>query len=455
MKKKRTKLIATIGPSSQSVATLEKMMRVGMDVARLNFSHGSHASHRGLIRAIRSASRKAKCNTAILADLQGPKIRLATLPSPVRVKRGDRIELPVGFPKFGTFLKKGGSILLDDGRVTAEYLSGKGETIFVKVTSGGELSSHVGLAVPGLKLKDVSTLTQKDKEDAIFAMGEHVDWLVQSFVTKASDVAPLRRLILAKADAGFSPKIMVKIERAEAVQNARAIIKVADGIMIGRGDLGLDLPVEKVPIAQKKIIALCREAGKPVVVATHMLESMTSSPRPTRAEVSDVANAVIDHTDAVMLSGETAKGAYPVETVSVMARTVAETEASVYDDIVPVQLMKHPTKEQAFAFMLAELVYAKRIKHLVVSLGDIGLIEALSLYRPEVPVFVLGTEASGLRQELLRWSVEPVRVSETVLNGEPGVLVKFLQKQRQVTKGSTVTVIGYRGSIPVFTTVKV
>lgn len=447
--------MATIGPSSQSQATIARMLRAGMNAARLNLSHGTHASHRRLIRAIHQASRKAKRNVALLADLQGPKIRVGALSSTIVVKRGLVVELPVTFSGLGKHLKKGVRVLLDDGRVEAEYLSGTGGTITVKIMSGGELTSHVGLAVPGLKLEGVAVLTAKDKDDAFFAMREHVDWLVQSFVTKPSDIAALRRFVRAHADPRFEPKIMAKIERAEAVKNARALIKVADGVMIGRGDLGLDIPPEEVPLAQKKIIRLCREAGKPVVVATHMLESMIRDPRPTRAEVSDVANAVIDHTDAVMLAGETAKGAYPLEAVGMMARIIAETEASAYDDVAPVARARRPDKIQIFAFMLAELVYAGRVEHLAVQADDVGLLEALALYRPEVPVFVFGTDSHVLRQELVRWGVEPVKIPSSLEGAAPERLAKFLQKEHQVKKGETVTMVHYRGKEPVFTTVKV
>ncbi len=452
---RRTKIIATVGPASQSVATLERMMRSGMNAARLNFSHGTHASHRGLIRSIRKASQSAKRNVAILADLQGPKIRLGILPSSIRVKRGDRIVLPVTFFGLGAHVKSGARVLIDDGRVEAEYLSGKGETITVRIMSGGELFSHAGLAVQGLNMKGVSVLTSKDKDDAYVAMKEHVDWLVQSFVTRPSDLASLRRFVRTHADPGFEPKLMAKIERAEAVKNARALIAAADGVMIGRGDLGLDLPPEEVPLAQKKIVKLCREAGKPVVVATQMLESMMTNPRPTRAEVSDVANAVIDHTDGVMLAGETAKGAYPVEAVEMMRRIIVETEASAYDDVAPEKRTGRLSKVQSFAFLLSELAYVGRVKHLSVSIHDTSLLEALSMHRPEVPVFVLGTDPYALRQEMIRWGAEPVKIPPSLEGAEPERLATFLKKERQVKKGSAVTVVHARGKEPTFTTVKV
>lgn len=455
MSRTRTKIIATIGPASQAPATLERMLRAGMHSARLNFSHGTYASHKKLLRAIRSASLKAKRPVVILADLQGPKIRLGELEKPLKVKKGEVVELPVGFPKFGRFLKKGDALLLDDGRVLATYQSGKGDTITVRVTQGGELLSHAGLAAPGARMPGVSSLTPKDKEDATFAMGQHVDWLVQSFVTTSSDVVALRRFVKRTADPGFEPKIMVKIERAEAVKNAKAIIKVADGVMIGRGDLGLDLPIEQVPVAQKTLVQLCREAGKPVVVATQMLESMMTNARPTRAEVSDIANAVVDHADAVMLSGETAKGAYPLECVEMMHRVILETEASVFDNVPPKPVSKRPTKEQAFALMMAELVFAGRVEQIAVRATDRMLLQAIVWHRPEVSLFVVDANSAVLRQSLLEWGVEPVRMSVAVMERGAKVIAETLRKERQVKRGSTVTVVGYEGSDPTFQTIRV
>jgi pyruvate kinase len=430
------------------------MMRAGMNAARLNFSHGSHASHKALINAVRLASKRAKKNVMILADLQGPKIRLGQLPSVLKCKAGDVVRLPLTMRGFGKHLKKGALLLIDDGRVEAEYISGKADEITVKIKSGGELSSHVGINAPGVKLKGVRILTEKDFEDVKFAVSQNVDWLIQSFVTKAGDVNLLREFVSKNSDCKHAPKIMAKIERAEAVKNAEQIISAADAVLIGRGDLGLDVPPEQVPLAQKKIIQLCREAGKPVVVATHMLESMIKNPLPTRAEVSDVANAVIDHTDAVMLSGETAKGAYPLEAVQMMNKIIVEIEKSVYDDIPPRRSKCKQCKEHVFAFMLAELVYAGRIQNLAVMERDEKLISALNLYRPEVPAFILCEDARSLRQEIVRWAVEPVKISEKMVDANPEEIARFLNKQRQVAKGKTVTVIGYRACEPVFTTVK-
>ncbi|MDA1038304.1 MAG: pyruvate kinase [bacterium] len=454
MQKKRTKIVATIGPSSQSVATLKKMLREGLDVARLNFSHGTHASHRKLIQSVRKASKEAKKNVAIMADLQGPKIRIGDLPSLIKTKKGEEHIIPVTLPQLGASLKKGDKILIDDGRCEAVYLSGKKDTITIKMLTRGEFGSHAGLAIPGLKLKGVSSITEKDVADVIFSMDQKVDWIVMSFVTEAKDVKALRKIINTHAQKGFVPKICVKIERALAVKNAASIISEADSVMIGRGDLGLDIPIEDLPVVQKDIVAMSRELGKPVIVATQMLDSMTHNRRPTRAEVSDVANAVIDHTDAVMLSGETAKGEYPVETVSMMAAIVQDTEKSTYDDILPKHLKKRAGKIETFAFMIAEMVYAGRIKALAVPEKDKEVAWAISRFRPEVPVYLIGSDAFVLRQYLLRWAVEPVRVSKNFDFDDANAIVSYLRKQKQVASGKPVTVIGFHGKNPTFQTVK-
>ena len=213
MKNKRTKIIATIGPASQSVATLERMIRAGMNAARLNFSHGTHASHRKLFRSVREASRRAKRNVTIIADLQGPKIRFGALPAPLKFKNGDKIELPVTMKGLGRHIKKGDLVLIDDGKMEAEYISGKADTITLKMKSRGELLSHQGVSIPGLHLKGVSALTTKDKADAMFAMNQKANWLVQSFVTQASDVKLLRKLVKKYSHKGYEPKIMVKEEQ--------------------------------------------------------------------------------------------------------------------------------------------------------------------------------------------------------------------------------------------------
>lgn len=342
---RRTKIVCTVGPASSSPATLEKMMRAGMDVARLNFSHATHTDHKRLLRAIRSAAKKAKKHISILGDLQGPKIRLGVLPEAgVELPAGGRVVLttatekyvggriPVTYKKLHLDVKKGHRILIEDGIYELVVTRVAGHSVETKVVNGGKVTSHKGMNFPDSTLK-VSAITAKDKDDALFGIEQGVDWIALSFVTSATPVRALKRLIKQKTPKGKKQaRVIVKIEKHEAIDHFDEILKATDAVMIARGDLGVEIDAQEVPIRQKEIIHACRHAGKPVIVATQMLDSMIRNPRPTRAEVSDVANAVFDCTSAVMLSGESASGKYPVEAVKMMGKIVKEAEASCYDD---------------------------------------------------------------------------------------------------------------------------
>ena len=324
--KKRTKIVCTIGPASEKASTLTSMMKAGMDVARLNFSHGTYLQHRNLYRTIRSVATKLGRPISIIGDLQGPKIRLGILPKEgVVLRSGEEVLfttatdqykngiIPVTYDQLHKDVKVGERLLIDDGLIEAHVLEVKGKTIRVRIVNGSLVTSHKGMNFPDSKL-NVSALTNKDKEDLLFMVPLGVDWVVLSFVTSPEDVKTLRRLIKKAAKPGqVLPRILAKIEKHEGIDRFDEILEVVDGVMIGRGDLGVEIPPEDVPVHQIEIIEKCRLNGKPVIVATQMLESMKEHPRPTRAEVSDVANAVFDHTDAVMLSAETATGKYPVK----------------------------------------------------------------------------------------------------------------------------------------------
>jgi pyruvate kinase len=343
---RRTKIVCTIGPASEKPTTLTAMMRAGMDVARLNFSHGTHSGHRALYRSIRKAAKTVGKHVPIIGDLQGPKIRLGTLPKEgVHLTTGSDIVisttidtyrdgvLPVTHKKLHKELKVGERVLIDDGLVEAKVHAVRGKRIQVKIINGGKVSSHKGMNFPDSNLT-VSAMTAKDKKDAEFAVKLGVDWLALSFVTDAKEVKTLKRLIKKHTPKGQSlARVIVKIEKRKAIDNFEAILKAADGVMIARGDLGVEIDAEEVPVRQKEMIETARRAGKPVIVATQMLDSMMRNPRPTRAEVSDVANAVFDHTDGVMLSGESATGKYPLKAVKMMKKIVVEAEASPFDDV--------------------------------------------------------------------------------------------------------------------------
>lgn len=324
--------MCTVGPASAELKILTAMVKAGMDVARLNFSHGTQEEHARLMRTIRAAGKAAKKAVPILADLQGPKIRLGVLKNGIRLVKGKTVTLPVTYPSLYKDLKKGDRVYLDDGLMEATFVRGKLGEIEILVVQGGLATSHKGLNFPDATLK-VPAMGAKDKDDVIFGIRERVDWFALSFVTRASQVLALKRLIKQQTPRGKpTARVMVKIEKHEAFEHLEKIIQAADGVMVARGDLGLEINAEEVPVRQKEIIEACRRARKPSVVATQMMDSMIRNPRPTRAEVSDVANAVFDCASAVMLSGETASGKYPLQAVKTMAKIVKEAEASCYDD---------------------------------------------------------------------------------------------------------------------------
>jgi len=335
---RRTKIVCTIGPATASPAAIRSLAVAGMNVARLNFSYGTHESHAAVIAAIRSVAGDLDRPIAVLQDLCGPKLRVGEIPGgEVRLRSGDEItlrlrgrpapgDIPLPLPELAGAAEPGQRLLLSDGRIELRVVASAGSAISCRVAIGGLLESHQGINLPDAVLP-IRTVTPKDLVDFRFGVEQKVDWVAMSFVRRAQDLAPLRRL--AK-DAGADLPLISKIEKHEAIADLDNIIDASDGIMVARGDLGIELPLAQVPILQKKIISRSNAAGKPVITATQMLESMIASPRPTRAEVSDVANAVFDGADAVMLSGETAAGHYPTAAVRVMAEVVARAE-SAYD----------------------------------------------------------------------------------------------------------------------------
>jgi len=332
---KRTKIIATIGPAVSSVSLISRLIRAGMDVARINFSHGEREDHFARIRMIRQAAKRAGRHIAIIQDLQGPKLRVGKMRGDaVPLRQGDAVTITtkkvlgteklisVTYPRLGRDLRTGDLVLLDDGRLALKVLQKGPGAIQCRVVRGGILKSNKGVNLPGTPLS-LPSLSHKDKEDLLFGISQGVDYIALSFVRTADDVYATRRFI---RNAGASIPIIAKIEKPEAIRNLEDIIDTADGIMVARGDLGVEVSPEHVPLLQKRIIRACNEAEKPVITATQMLESMIESSQPTRAEASDVANAILDGTDCVMLSGETAVGKHPVQAVDVMARIAERAE---------------------------------------------------------------------------------------------------------------------------------
>lgn len=462
MHKKRTKIVCTIGPASSSEETLNELMKAGMNMARLNFSHGKHEAHAEFIERIRRLADEAGEPIAILQDLQGPKIRAGELPEEgVELKEGSEVifttgepsikdmRLPVTYDRLHEDVKAGERILMDDGLLSAKVTAVEGQDIKCKIIDGGKLTSHKGINLPETDVS-VSSITEKDKKDLKFGVEQGVDWVALSFVRSAKEVYDLRYMIkefeeeLGEEYVRRPPiRIIAKIEKGEAVRNIDEIIEAVDGIMVARGDLGIEMPAEDVPLIQKRLIDKCLLKSKPVVVATQMLDSMIRNPRPTRAEVSDVANAVIDHADAVMLSGETATGKYPVESVETMARVIVETEESPYDDlIVTHDLEKAETTDQAVAEVASLLVKDIDAKMVLVASisGDTGRL--VSRYRPQVPVFVATNEIRVQHQLNVSWGVRsfvipPCRSVEELVDRSIG----YLKKEKFAKAGDRIIVV--------------
>lgn len=423
---KKTKIVATIGPASESEPMLTSLIKAGMNVCRLNFSHGNHEEHLVRLKNIRTVAEKLGTPTAILQDLSGPKIRIGDFyQDRVMLKKGsiftlttklcvgDETRVHVNYKALPKEIKKGDAILLDDGKKRLEVLSVNGEEIKCRVIVGGETKGRRGVNLPGVALK-ISCLTAKDKKDVIFGIENKVDYVALSFVRRASDIRELRT-ILNKAKS--TAMIIAKIETEEAIQNIDAIIAEADGVMVARGDLAVEVPAEQVPLLQKMMIEKCNIAGKPIIVATQMMESMIKSPVPTRAEVSDVANSILDGADAVMLSEESALGEYPVETVSMMTRVALSVEKkyphheALYGDILTARAnVNSKYKDVADSITLATVRTASNVGAVaIVALTESGFTpRMISRYRPEQTIIAMSARTHVVEQLALSFGCFPV-----------------------------------------------
>ncbi len=438
MKKKRTKILCTIGPASSSVSVLSRMIDAGMDIARLNFSHGTKADHKKLIKNIRAASRKVGERVAVLQDLQGPKIRVGDLPEKgIMLRAGQEVRFTVAkveykadgpihisYDKLHKDVKKGDRLLINDGLIETECIGVRGKEIKVKVKTGGLLLAHKGCNLPDTDLS-IGAFTEKDRDDLLFGLEEGVDWVALSFVSSADEIEAVKRIIAAKCRSlrRLPVKIMAKIERRQAVDNFVEILNAADGIMLARGDLGVEIPFEEVPIVQKELVEVCRQAGKPVVVATQMMDSMTENRRATRAEVSDVSNAIIDHTDAVLLAQETAIGDYPVVAVQSTAAIIKETEDSRLDDITFLQFYDLDDIETSLAQSLHVMAENNQIDLIVTAQGYGDIARKINVFRPNAPIVVACKDELAARQMLMRAGVWPI-----VLDDAPGSFIHRVQR---------------------------
>jgi pyruvate kinase len=413
----KTKIIATIGPATSSYEMLKKIVEAGVDVCRINFSHGDHETHLAVINNVRALNEELGTNICLLGDLQGPKLRIGEMDGgSIELKKGDKVVLTsekcignnkrvyVSYKRLAQDVKPGESVLLDDGKIEMKFLEILSDSeVLAQVVHGGDLKSRKGFNLPNSNLSTPS-LTEKDKIDLDFALKNDFDWIGLSFVREAADITDLRKIIEAKNP---RTRIIAKIEKPQAVKNFDKILKETDGIMVARGDLGVELPMQKVPIIQKQIVEKCIAASKPVIIATQMMESMIENASPTRAEVNDVANAVLDGADAVMLSAETSVGKFPLKTIQVVERILAEVEINAnpyYKGRKPVK--ESPTfisDEICFtAVRMSEHLNAKTIVGMTHS-GYTGI--KISSFRPNCDIFIFTNNKPVLRTLNLVWGV--------------------------------------------------
>ncbi|MBE9524599.1 MAG: pyruvate kinase [Chloroflexi bacterium] len=419
---RRTKIVATIGPASQDEEKITQLIQAGVNVFRINFSHGDHKTHDQVIRSIRSVSQLSGSPVTILQDLQGPKIRIGEIYTgetelepgqqftlTTRSVPGDNREISVDFPELPNYVKADDKILLDDGNLELLVISSENTDVMTQVILGGTLKPHKGINLPGIEL-DIQGFTEKDAKDLAFGMDHGVDLVAVSFVRSSKDVERVREAIINSSRARFETPIIAKLERPEALENLEAIVKTADGVMVARGDLGVEMSPEFVPIAQKQIIDSANQNAKIVITATQMLESMIYNPRPTRAETTDVANAIFDGSDAVMLSGETAVGKYPVQSVKMMNAIIAQAEAHIgeWGQCFNTPSTK-PIKDDAYYMTLAarELAHDRNVAGIAVFTKSGRSALLMSKARPDVPIFAFTPELTTYQQLGIMWGVIP------------------------------------------------
>ncbi|ERJ58502.1 pyruvate kinase [Sphingobacterium paucimobilis] len=415
---KRTKIVATLGPASSNIEILTSMIAKGVDVCRLNFSHGSQADHLQVINTINEINAKHSFNVSILADLQGPKIRIgkmkeggailingSTVEMTTNELIGDEKQIYITYENFPNDVKENEIILLDDGKLQLRVLStNHKDTVVCEVVHGGILTSRKGVNLPNTKVS-IPSLTEEDLDNLNFALDHGADWIAMSFVRSAEDIEQCKEIIAAK---GSHAKIIAKIEKPEAIENIDAIINATDAVMVARGDLGVEMPMEEVPGLQKIIVQKCRNLSKPVIIATQMLESMITTPRPTRAEVNDVANSVLDGADAVMLSGETSVGEFPEIVIETMAKVITHVESTsypYYSEKVDafIEVNKIPDAICGSSIFLAEKTKASAIA--VMTASGYTAFE-ISSYRPNADIYVFTGNKNLLRQLSLLWGVK-------------------------------------------------
>ena len=450
--KQNTKIVATVGPASSSPAKLRELVVAGVDIFRLNFSHGNHSDHEKVIQRIQEINEEYKVNIGILADLQGPKLRIGTMKNdePVILNEGDEIEFTnekiegtkervyMSYSLFAQDVKVGEKVLVDDGKLVFEVLATDNEKVVkLKTLFGGPLSSNKGVNLPDTDIS-LPALTEKDRIDLDFILNFEVNWIALSFVRTASEIKELQRLI---AEKNHPAKVISKIEKPEAIKNIKSIIKASNAIMIARGDLGVEIPIEQVPVIQKQIIRRCIQRSRPVIVATQMMESMITNPSPTRAEATDVANAVLDGADAVMLSGETSVGKHPVQVVKAMNKIIFESEKAYQ---IHEKRPKPNSNSTTFlsdvicfnAAKTAEDIKAKAIAGLTVS-GYTGF--KVSSYRPSSKIFIFSNRKNILGTLNLLWGVRGIYYDKFSSTDETiDDIIEILKERNQLEKDDVI-----------------
>lgn len=428
LNKRKAKIVATIGPASQSEDVLRKLIAAGVNVARLNFSHGTHADHAARIAAIRKTAAELDTTVAILQDLQGPKIRIGNLPQPLVLNEAEQVlfyaeedtppnfdgqKIPVAFEELFASVRTGDRLLLDDGRLSLTVVSAHPRHLTARVNVGGPLTSHKGINLPGVHLR-IAGFTEKDEADLAFGLAQGVDAVAISFVRSADDVLKVRTAMKKLGGNGGgkrAPLIIAKLEKPEVFEELDRVLEVVDGVMVARGDLGVELPPERVPALQKHIIRKANARAKIVITATQMLESMITNPLPTRAEASDVANAIFDGTDAVMLSAETASGRYPVESVQMMDRIVREAET---------HFMEWGTEQTVSSFEHSDAASMARAAQALASDKNVTAVACfttqgqtawlMSKIRPRVPIMAFTPDLVTYQRLSFLWGVRPQQV---------------------------------------------
>ncbi len=447
---RRAKIVCTMGPAVEAPERVKLLIEAGMNMARLNLSHGSYEEHQNRLDRVRAAATEAKVPVAVLVDLQGPKIRLGRFADgPHDLARGDIFTITTDDiqgtkERVGTTFKglpgdckPGDRLLIDDGKVTVEVIEVKGNDVVTKCIEPGAVSNNKGINLPGVAVS-VPALSEKDKEDLRWGLKAGVDFIALSFVRDAKDIKDVHAIM---DEVGIRLPVIAKIEKPQAVENLEEIVDAFDGIMVARGDLGVELPIEEVPLVQKRCVALARAAAKPVIVATQMLDSMITNSSPTRAEATDCANAVLDGADALMLSGETSVGEFAIEAVQTMARIITHTESKALDRITPLDA-KPTTKGGAITKAATEIGTTLNAKYLVAFTESGESARRMAMFRNSIPILALTPVEGTYNRLALTWGVEPGIVSPVSHTDDMVKQVdQWLIEKREAQVGDTVVIV--------------